>query len=778
MARFLFLVAALQSFFACYTNCLNAITPSDKSTSNLFTYPSLSTPFATSVEHAFNAQREDAHELSTTTSYTVTTSKTVSEYEKQLVDLLIVKIDPRNITFTVNWTFILQHVPIKELEALWNETDTSESLMTTLTRYNMVYKVDKDPIYIHGNGSYGMCHPFQGHDKVNFTSGIFPNSLVSYKKHHIGIRADQLWTQLFFYLSDVFKRDSINHNVFYSTRSNIVYMSVTFLRGKYQLVGIITKHWMYTTLIREETSNRQHTLTMLFGENGKLPSVKGYMTMDQMTVVRNDRFSLIIVSTFEDFAHIYNYFKPNWETVFKGVTDVSVKKLAFKLQTYLIMLIKNGGCEELRMDTDFITFFFEFIAMYFRFGIEVDAQKDHYLDFDCVINTLFELEITSHLMDLCFTSFYRRGFESNGISRTATALIAGMPIYEKDAFEITDREWFLKCLYFADSLPYISSKSIYGVTRIVLDIYTDYVKQFSLAYSDRKLLFYIYLAMSRFDLRNSTFSDPNLMLLYRLITSMCSASEISQNVEFWAKTHDLDIYKSFSPCYMSLRFDYTKEKLAIESMQDINLSDDEMKYGVGVMFGMLHGHFNKIALNNLVISKCITNPSKVKLVIPFDTCTFVISHDVVAYGKTYDVSDTFLKSSMVVTVVANERCIYDSLAKTTSKIPVVHNITRPGKHCIMCNSAILSYDEYDGIETVAFITSQQVQNYLFSDHSSFFDSQNMHTHYLLLMNNGTVIEIRGLYKGRAMNMIIILLFFIAFCAAMFLLYKIVYKLLY
>lgn len=690
---------------------------------------------------------------------------------------LKIKIDGKRATWNITWERVAQYMSVEEVKQIWKESGLNDDLKTTFDLYSQLYKVDKEAKNAEPYKELGFCEEYKGKTLVNFKKGIFTSTINQRYDGNFGIYGNQLSEQLFFYLSDLFKPEQEKHKLFYSQRTNMVYSTLSFLHGNYELTGVVTKHFMFVVVTATETSGKQHSLTAVFGKNSHLPSLKGYMVHEDITVVKNDKESLMLVTSFEDYAHFNNYLLPNWSDIFSTITNSSVTDLAISVQNTILSYSKLNYCDDIKLDAMFFSNYFYLISLHYKVGAELDVLGNKPVPFNCMLDKLYEISTCFDMFRSCYRNFHTRGFVSSGVTRASAAVIGSLPIFPQTDLSIS-KEAFLKTLYFAENYAPIEEKSLHGITLTLLDVYNRYINDFNLSRDDTRTLFYVFNSLKNKQFSNSTSVNKYLMLAYCITTSMCSASEIARSIDFWGSSSSYNVYTGFSPCFMSLRYDYTIEKLNIEGMQDINLSKNQLNSGIATLYTLLQNRFNKRAMDMLVIRPCITDPSKVKLIVPFEQCTFVISHGIAALGKTYDVSETFLRSSMVITVVANERCIFDSAPKTTLKIPVLYNMTRPKKKCHLCQSVVLSYDEYDGIESMVYVSSHKVQQQIFSDKSSFFDSQNMHTHYLLLMNNGTVFEIKGFYKDRAINMLIFIMFFIAACAAAFILYKLVLKMLF
>ncbi len=268
---------------------------------------------------------------------------------------------------------------------------------------------------------------------------------------------------------------------------------------------------------------------------------------------------------------------------------------------------------------------------------------------------------------------------------------------------------------------------------------------------------------------NVTTQGPNLALYQLLSTALCSALEIGEVLRGLALGTESGL---FSPCYLSLRFDLTRDKLLSMAPQEAMLDQAAVSNAVDGFLGRLSLEREDRDAWHLPAYKCVDRLDKVLMIIPLINVTFIISSDREVRGSAlYEASTTYLSSSLFLSPVIMNKCSQGAVAGEPRQIPKIQNFTRTQKSCIFCGFALLSYDEKEGLETTTYITSQEVQNSILS--SNYFDFDNLHVHYLLLTTNGTVMEIAGLYEERAHVVLAIILYFIAFALGIFLVHKIV-----
>lgn len=676
----------------------------------------------------------------------------------------------------LNLTRLSEILTPQLIEKLWEEANVTEKLFNTLIKHNHIYKTEHHAIVIPGTGSPDYKCVVPSSQKLLNGSTDYNIALqVTGYLGEFGIPSKKILNEIFYYTSDVIKPMPSYHEIFYSLRTQCVYISLSFIDGNYQLAGFLTRDFTFLTLIRTETSGVTHSLTLLFGLSNKLPTLKGFLVYKDVVVANNDIFSLAVLSTFEDYSHITNYFHPNYTDLFIQVTEVPLNILIKNLQDEMMKIEVDGGCKVPALDANFIGFVLKVLIAHFMTTSGITDSGTH-VQFTCLSSYMSELEFLRDMMFACFPTMYFKGFTSGTVAKVAASLTLNTPI-KNIPQKSSQQNTILDMFRLGRDVVVISNKTLWGSAVITDKIYTRFAHNFSLTDTERMLLLKVYSVTTSPKPTSKDIDNKNLMLTYVLATSMCNSLEIATIISRVIKSPIHDIYKTFSPCYMSLRFDFTQEKLASEGMQTSELTSSDNKLGALGMLNVIKRRHVTTSAGVVSISKCFKeNNTNILLIIPLYNITYLVSTKPILNAINYDVAETYLKSSMVISAV-NPNCVPLSNAKLDPiPIPVVYNMSTPKSVCLLCGSVVLSYDERDGIQSIMYVTNMVVQNSLFLPNSPFFETQNMHTHYLLMFNNGTIVEVRGMYRQRATSVIIFVMFFIGFCAGIYCVYKIFSKL--
>ncbi len=434
----------------------------------------------------------------------------------------------------------------------------------------------------------------------------------------------------------------------------------------------------------------------------------------------------------------------------------------------LVLLEMKGGCREPELDTETLTTMFEVSVAFFKVGHAVGETGNGCVDLRWLAKSFFELTVLKDIIGICYGATVK-GMQSYGLERLAAMLMATVKMEELGHLTTEKQEYALRLATVGYPKAGVYSGLIGGATSVLLSAYNRHPLFQPLHTVMRETLFIGSHVVLRELRLNVTTQGPNLALYQLLSTALCSALEIGEVLRGLALGTESGL---FSPCYLSLRFDLTRDKLLSMAPQEAMLDQAAVSNAVDGFLGRLSLEREDRDAWHLPAYKCVDRLDKVLMIIPLINVTFIISSDREVRGSAlYEASTTYLSSSLFLSPVIMNKCSQGAVAGEPRQIPKIQNFTRTQKSCIFCGFALLSYDEKEGLETTTYITSQEVQNSILS--SNYFDFDNLHVHYLLLTTNGTVMEIAGLYEERAHVVLAIILYFIAFALGIFLVHKIV-----
>nr|UTK45468.1 envelope glycoprotein H [Equid gammaherpesvirus 5]UTK45547.1 envelope glycoprotein H [Equid gammaherpesvirus 5]UTK45626.1 envelope glycoprotein H [Equid gammaherpesvirus 5]UTK45705.1 envelope glycoprotein H [Equid gammaherpesvirus 5] len=671
--------------------------------------------------------------------------------------------------YTLNWTNVVKVIPAELVQKMWEESNVTESLWFTLNKFTDVWKNDKAYHNFTGNFTEYVCNVSGGQPTYNVSYWNVKN--ITDFRGNFGIQSQLMQRDVLGSVNYVLRPQHATHNVFYTTRDYNAYFSVFFGDKDTQMLGYVTADFAYVTTVALNNGTFKF-LTVMLGYTARLPVLKGHLLYKtDIVVAQNEKFSMVLLTTFLDYNFFESRVSPNFSKIFKELTKEPPVNIIRRLENKMVEFEVTQTCPIRSLNHDTFEYVLEMGLVHF---MAVAGVRDSgvYTRVECFSKLMQELKLLRFMTKSCFTPFYFKGFTSNHLSTVAGAMVYHTPINKLCTLTHQERNDVLVTLQQADNIQEMTNMIVWAAAEIINCIYTDYTNSFSLTTVDREHLLHLFLLLKDKERHHHIIYSTNLMLIYLMAGSMCNSVEISTVTGMLSDKRSYNLRDTFSPCLMSLRYDFTQDKLLSESKLVSNRTYEEATAGALGFFKILtERHVASFSL--LPVSECLSQyADKVLMVIPMYNITYVVATEPLKEGINYEVKDTFIQKTIVVSAVMSNCTKFPDEDYFPRTIPIVYNITRSSSECPMCGAAFVSYDERDGLESMMFVSNSKVERNLFSDKSPFFDTQNMHTHYLMLFNNGTVIEIRGRYRERTAKFIIISLFILTLLFGAFLAFKI------
>lgn len=588
--------------------------------------------------------------------------------------------------------------------------------------------------------------------------------------------------ELLHHATDVTRPDFPMDNLFLPSRMRCAYVAVSFIDGRYQLSGLILKGYAMTTLHRTTVDGKTFSVTAFFGDVKSMPPIRAPISHHDTIVAKSDDFALSMVATSESHSHIAQYLTLGLSVFFAELQNSTIPELLKSLQDDMTFIEAAGGCLTPRLDDHFFDFFAKAVFTHFLVVRALDGGAppgtgDRMVDVGCVAHMLAELHFLRTMMGACFENFYTKGFESVTMGRLAAGYATNLPPHTLGKLPLVEKDRVLSLFQVGATFYPVIPVLMANLTEHILDMYTVYTETFNVTLEQRRDLRRLYFIMwgSEIEAGRERRVDANAMRVFAACTSMCSNLEVIYMVRALgaASSDSVDVDSTFSPCYMSTRFDLTPTKLGSAAAADKDTLPSEIEMGSQGFFNTLMAR-QAASLDRLPLARCVRNLSDVLLVVPADNLTFALSRKPIPGMVNYEIEEVFLQSGAATAVALIPHDCHHS-PSTPEKLPInlIPTLVPPRHGCPFCRTTILSYDEKDGLQSVAAVTNEKVQGRLLSQKSIFFKQNDMHIHYLLLLNNGTVVEISSVYMTRAVDVLVFSLFFISFCAGIFAVYRLV-----
>lgn len=672
-------------------------------------------------------------------------------------------------TFALSWDVILNALGAPLLDQLWRFANVTESLGITLLHRTALYHPTNAVTSI-GNGSGGACPVRPGENSYNVSA--FPSVFPGYMGE-FGVPSNTVRREYLHYIMDVFGSQLQPLAFLYPLRAYAVYVALSFLNGNLQVAGVITGGFMSLVLVRstqDTPPNRPYTMALLFGEKSKLPIAQGALQMSDITVASNDRHSMVLLATQQTMEHILQYLQPDYESMFARVTNQSLLDIIGDVENDVLRLQASGVCGRAALDNRFLSLLFSTLAAHFL-AIE-GLSEIPYSEMKCLAEHDSRLATLRALLAACYPSMYTKGFQSSTLVKIAATQILQAPMEYLRTADAETRATVLTMGQIAANFEPAVNRTLWGVAETVWAVYDGFVDNFVLSTNDRALLLEAHMSTLLLESRHRVVRTRNLGLTYLLATSMCSTLEIATLVDVMRNPTTVALNTTFSPCYMSLRFDFSEEKLFNSAFQKPDATVKDTRTAAQTLFNVLHQE-HMTTVNLLPAVACVKDNSTLVVAVPLPQITYFVSRVPIPGALVYRVSEVFLNNDMYISAFGPDCKPPLGMTATPRDIEVVYNVSSPRRECIFCGSVLFAYDEKDGFLSMMYVTTHRVQNHLFLGSSPFFDTTNLHTHYLMMMSNGTVIEIRGRYRERVTGAFIIILFLIGVLTGGYFVYKMI-----
>nr|ADB27128.1 envelope glycoprotein gH [Macaca mulatta rhadinovirus]ADB27129.1 envelope glycoprotein gH [Macaca mulatta rhadinovirus] len=661
--------------------------------------------------------------------------------------------------YQINWRNVSKELTSIVMEDAWYDSLLLEPLSVTLEKRKSLLR--SSIVNVHNN-DYTFCKSSSDHVinlTVDFNYSSLPGFTGNFNVMTHGLTQGVLLTK-----RELFTDSTNIMDLFYAEKINAEMFKITFDYSNVIISGIITENWILVSVTNSSVKSNMQCVALLFGVPSTFPALKGYVSYRDLLVVKNSNYALGVIAPKSYNTLDLAFLPKNFTEMFVSVINSPLNAIDY-LKGKLLAIEAKGACQNPSNENDILSFFFEVTAVNFLFI--KNLQKQQLVNVGCVVRHVAALESLMHLLRLCYPTFKLYELNLETLSHIAESQVFNLPANSMLSLSVNDQEVVFSMFKIVYNTPKVSGKILNEIVYITNYMYTKYSENYQLTNTFRRNVMNMYEVLTTIKLN---VTDSSVFYPYILFTSMCNNVEISYMINQIAKPDDITIFRVFSPCFLSLRFDLDENKLRSDAPQTSKRTGLELAQGASGFWRLLHA-FHATRINEFSVINCTRLAWKqVTALMPLTNITYVISSVRPDHARVYEVSEVFLNSAMFVSAVY-PNCSHFTPPGTALHIPILYNFSAPRIGCPLCDSIVLSYDENQGLQTMMYVSNPTVQANLFSPYSPFFDNDNFHIHYLWLMNNGTVVEIRGLYRRHALSAIALVFAFIGTMSALYFLFK-------
>ncbi|QQL09706.1 Ba104 [Baboon cytomegalovirus] len=253
--------------------------------------------------------------------------------------------------------------------------------------------------------------------------------------------------------------------------------------------------------------------------------------------------------------------------------------------------------------------------------------------------------------------------------------------------------------------------------------------------------------------------------IFVLETGLCSLAELSHWSQLIGSDEHIHVSDIYSPCAGSGRRDHALEHLS--NMFPKATNSRTVKTALSILQTLRPQTFMMFPE-----VKCISTDESFAVLTVSPDVTYTISSKYVIKGTSFPVLTTVVGRAIIVTqVLVNSTCSPSSSKHDSIPIVMVRNITL--EQCDFCQSGMVEYDDSQGIVNVLYIHDRQ--DLLFAlDASNQIFRKSPRTHYLMLLKNGTVVEVtEAVVDMTDTHIALIIIYALAAIFGLYLLYRII-----
>ncbi|QQL09881.1 Ba104 [Baboon cytomegalovirus] len=305
----------------------------------------------------------------------------------------------------------------------------------------------------------------------------------------------------------------------------------------------------------------------------------------------------------------------------------------------------------------------------------------------------------------------------------------------------------------------ITAKDMDHVRDLVLRIHKLHISSFLSQFARQEL----YLASG---IIHSMLNHSNARReIFALETGLCTLAELSHWSQLIGSEGHIHVSDLYSPCAGSGRRDHALEHLSAMFPKATN--SKTLRTALSVL-----NTLRPQTLTTFPEVNCISTEKSFAVLTVSSSITYTISSEYISKGVSYPVVTTVVGRSIIITrVLANATCSPSSSKHDSLPIVMIRNITL--EQCDFCQSAMVEYDDSQGIVNVLYIYDRQ--DLLFAlDSSNQIFKKSPRTHYLMLLKNGTVVEVtEAVVDMTDTHLALIIIYALAAIFGLYILYRLI-----
>ncbi|QIA46057.1 envelope glycoprotein H [Human betaherpesvirus 5] len=215
-------------------------------------------------------------------------------------------------------------------------------------------------------------------------------------------------------------------------------------------------------------------------------------------------------------------------------------------------------------------------------------------------------------------------------------------------------------------------------------------------------------------------------------TGLCSLAELSHFTQLLAHPHHEYLSDLYTPCSSSGRRDHSLERLTRL------FPDATVPATVPAALSIL-STMQPSTLETFPDLFCLPLGESFSALTVSEHVSYVVTNQYLIKGISYPVSTTVVGQSLIITQTDSQsKCELTRNMHTTHSITAALNISL--ENCAFCQSALLEYDDTQGVINIMYMHDSDDVLFALDPYNEVVVSS-PRTHYLMLLKNGTVLEV-------------------------------------
>ncbi|AEV80612.1 envelope glycoprotein H [Cercopithecine betaherpesvirus 5] len=625
-------------------------------------------------------------------------------------------------------------------ESFLNQVDLSTPLTKYLEKLNLYATASQDGIQYeyHGQNLSQQNHLQEHPSTVPPPTNLHLQTTISYGKSAT-INASGLHTPIFNNTCYLFK----DHELLFTTAVACSYQAFYITEHEYLQLTLTENFIVLTVVIREKP------LVLIFGNLDRVMFKAPYNNIN-FILKQTTQHKLIFLVKKEDLIY-HTYIKR--QDFLKDIFSINYQDLQEVISTwnkYAVNVLQSGQCHSITQKT--VETAFAYGLMLYTASIAPPTQTSVSRAIDQHTSILLAEEFLSSCMAKTQprnTLIYPKAIEMANTTLTASGQISSVLSINRLVYILARQ----------NQHQLINKAAMEQVLQLIRLLHKTHISSFISRFARQEL----YLAGSTIHsmLNHST----ERRKIFVLETGLCTLAELSHWSQLIGSAEHLYVSDLYSPCAGSGRRDHALEHFQKMFPKATKSRTVQTALSVlDILRPQTVGTFPEVS--------CVSTDKSFAVLTVSSAITYTVSGDYLLRGTSFPVMTTVVGHSIIITQVpTNTTCSPSSSKHETLPIVMLRNISL--EQCDFCESAMVEYDDSQGIVNVMYIDDREDLLFALDESNNIF-VRSPRTHYLMLLKNGTVFEVtEAVIDQTDTHIVLIVIYALAAIFGLYVLYRIV-----